>query len=333
MYLSTSRNRFWWGQAALAASGVLLGALLGWLAFRGIDWGRVWPEIVQFPPRLLALALLILIASFYLRALRWRLLWTTEKVSTLRLFFVESAALGLNNLSPIRALDEPTIFGILAWRDRLPGGALVATMMACRIQDLAFTLLFIGISVAVLPVLLQFTPAIVLTSLYFIIWITIMLNLGRLVRRFPALRRIPGVDSFESAMTTIRAEKRRTTASFALTIAYWLLLAPLGWIIAVGVGIDLPFHQVMFAVLGSIFFATAVPGLPSAIGTFEFAVVSLLGLFGTPREPAITFSIILHAVLFVPPIMFAIVVLPREGAGSIGGLKDLIARGLQTRQK
>jgi uncharacterized protein (TIRG00374 family) len=319
-------------QAVLIVLGAFLGLFLGWLAIRGTDWARVTQALSEFPPALLALAVALLMASSFIRALRWRLLWTTERVSALRLFLIENAALGLNNISPIRALDEALELGILALRDRLPGGAIVATMMLCRIQDLAFTMLFVAVAVATLPPLLRFTPAIGLTGLYFVAWLVILLNLGRIARRFPRLRHLPVVASFERALSAIRGERRRLAASFALTWTYWLLLTPIGWAIAEGVGISLPFHQLMFTVLGSIFFATAVPGLPGAVGTFEFAAVSLLGLFGVPREPAVTFSIILHAVLFVPPTIITVIVLPREGAGSIKALLDLVRRGGEARQ-
>jgi len=318
-------------QAGIITLGAFLGIFLGWLAVRGVDWGRVRQAMSDFPLALLALAVAVLMVSSFLRALRWRLLWTTEKVSTLRLFLIENAGLGLNNISPIRVMDEAVELGILALRDRLPGGSIVATMMLCRIQDLAFTILFIAIAVATLPALLRFTPAIGLTGLYFIAWLAILLNLGRIIRRFPALRRLPGVASFESAIRSARLQKRRLAVSFALTWASWLLMTPLGWAIAEGVGISLPLYQLMFIVLGSIFFATAVPGLPSAVGTFEFAAVSLLDLFGVPREPAVTFSIILHAVLFIPPMAFTVIVLPREGVGSIKALLNLMRRGREAR--
>ena len=319
-------------QASMVVLGAGLGIFLGWLAVRGTDWDRVRNALGDFPSAMLALALALLLLSFWLRAMRWRLLWTTHKVRTLRLFLVENAALGLNNISPIRALDEPLELGILVLRDRLPGGTVVATMVMSRMQDLAFTILFVAVAVASLPVLLRFTPAFAFGALWLVAWLAILLNLGRIVKRFPALGRLPGVASFEEALKDMWRRKRRVAMAFALTCSYWLLLAPIGWVIADGVGIDLALHKVMFTVLGSIFFATAVPGLPSAIGTFEFAVVSLLDLFGISQEPAITFAIIVHAVLFLPPTVFTIFVLPREGMGSIGALRSTLRRGREAQR-
>ena len=318
-------------QGGILVLGALLGVLLGWVALRGTDWSQVGEAMGDFPLPLLAVALALFMVSGYLRAVRWRLLWTTERVTVLRLFWIENAALGLNNISPIRAMDEPLEFGILAVRDRLPGGTIVATMMLSRIQDLAFTLLFVIVAVATLPTLLRFTPVIAVISLFFVGWLFLLLNAGWIVRRFPPLRRFPGLMSFDAAVRALRARKRRLAVAFGLTCAYWLVLGPLGWTIADGVGIDLSFHKIMVTVLGAIFFATTLPGLPGAVGTFEFAVVSLLDLWGIPKEPAIAFAIILHAVLYLPPTLFTIVVLPWEGLGSISALRQMVTRWREAR--
>ena len=328
MVLVTTRRL---AQGGILVLGALLGVFLGWVALRGTDWSQVGKAMGDFPLPLLAVALALFVVSAYLRAVRWRLLWTTERVTVLRLFWIENAALGLNNISPIRAMDEPLEFGILAVRDRLPGGTILATMMLSRIQDLAFTLLFVTVAVATLPTLLRFTPVIVVTSLFFVGWLFLLLNAGRVVRRFPRLRRFPGLMSFEGAVRALRARKERLAAAFGLTCAYWLVLGPLGWTIADGAGIDLSFHKIMVTVLGAIFFATALPGLPGSIGTFEFAVVSLLDLWGIPKEPAIAFAIILHAVLYLPPTLFTIVVLPWEGLASIGAIRKMVTQWREAR--
>ncbi|MDP2950454.1 MAG: lysylphosphatidylglycerol synthase transmembrane domain-containing protein [Chloroflexota bacterium] len=309
--------------------GVGLGTLFGWLAIRGIDWAEVRRSLADFSPLLLAGAISALLASSYLRALRWRLLWTDVRVSALRLFWIENAALGLNNITPIRAMDEPLEFGILTLKDRLPGGTVIATMMMCRVQDLAFTILFILIALISLPPVRQFSLAIVPTALFFVGWLAVLLNLGRLVRRFPRLRRIPGVLSFEQAVNALWARKRRMAMVFLATVSYWLMLAPVGVLVAHGLAIDMPFHQIMVTVLGAIFFSTAVPGLPGAVGTFEFAMMSLMGLWGIDKQTALTFAIIVHTVLFLTPTAFTFVVLPWEGVTSIGRLNSLVERWRQ----
>lgn len=313
------------------AAGAALSLSLGWLAIRGTNWEEVRDALSASSPLMVAVAVALVLVSAWVRAVRWRLLWVKEKVSALRLFWIENAALGVNNFSPIRAMDEALEFGILTLRDRLPGSSVVATMMMCRVQDLAFTLLAITVATATTPVLLRLAPAIVPLSLLFVGWLAIIASLGRIVNRFPRLGRISAVASFAHAVDTLWSRKRRLAVTFSVTGTYWLLLGPAGWAVARSAGIELTFQQAMVTVLGAIFFATALPGLPGAVGTFEFAAVALMELWGVTRESAVTFSIILHAVLFLPPMVFSVVVLPREGLGSIRAFREMRQRALQAR--
>ncbi len=327
----TSSARQWAVRGGGIALGVGLGALLGWLAVRGVDWSRVWGALGGFSPVVLVAAILVVLLSGYVRAMRWRVLWTTERVSAFRLFLIENAAVGLNNLSPVRALDEPLEFGILALRDRLPSGSIIATMMMSRIQDLAFTLVFVAVALVTLPSLLRFTPVIVFTGLFFTGWLVLLLTLDRVIARFPTLRRIALLASFEEAVRGLWSRKPRMAAALGLTAAYWLLLGPAGWLLARETGIEISLYLVLVVVIGAIFFSTAVPGLPGAIGTFEFAAVSLLDLWGVPKEPALTFAIVLHLVLWLVPVSFTLVVLPREGLRSVRAIREVMGRWREAR--
>ncbi len=319
-------NKWWARQGSILLVGVAFSVVLGWLTIQGIEWDRVKERVIGFPLPLLALALILLAASGYLRAARWRVLWSKERVSTLRLFWVENAAIGLNNLSPVRALDEPLILGILALRDRLPGGTIVATMVATRVLDLAFSLVVIGIAVATLPVLLRYMPIIAGTSLYFVILIAVLLNLRRIIKRFPWLNQLPGISGFQEAIHALKLDWRRIGVALGLTVSYWIILGPIAWSIAGGVGLDIDPYKLIVVAFGAIFFSTALPGLPGALGTFEFAAVTLLEFWGAPKEEALTFAIILHSILFVPPSLVTVVILPREGIGSIAALRRLLSK-------
>lgn len=314
----------WLRTAGVSVLGAAIAILLGWVAVRGTDWGQVRSALVDFPPVNLATGLLLVVASGYLRAVRWRILWRSERISSWRLFWIENAALGANNLSPVRALDEPIEFGILALRDRLPGASIIATMVVCRVQDLAITLAFVAVVVIALPSLLQLVPIIVAVVLYLVVWLLILFNLDRIIRRFPALDRIPGIKAFAGAVTTLQREKGVMALSLAATASYWSLLLPIGWILGQGAGVQVSLLQLTVAVVGALFLSTSLPGLPGALGTFEFGAVAILGIWGVSKEPALTFTLVLHTVLFLPPTIIAILALPREGVGSVAKLRELV---------
>ena len=238
MIRGRGRGSGWRGKTAFIVLGVALGALFGWLAVRGADWAAVGDAMIGFSLSLVPLVLGLSLLSNVVRAARWRLLWTEHSVSIWRLFFVENAALGLNNVSPVRALDEAFEFGVLTLRDRLPGSSVVATMMMSRIQDLAFTVVFIGIAIPMVAPILSLGVVLIGPAVYFVIWLLVLLNFGRIVERVPRLRRIKALHTFQAAFARLMRRKRRMAASFGLTVLYWALLGPVAWLISEGVGAD-----------------------------------------------------------------------------------------------
>jgi uncharacterized protein (TIRG00374 family) len=317
-------NRQWLSQASLAALGVVVGVSLGLLAVRGTDWRVVGETLKDIPFWVFVPAVGLVIASSYLRALRWSMMWLDRRVSAVRLMMVENAAIGLNNLAPIRIFDEGVILGILTLRDKLPAGQVVATGIMARIQDLAFTLLFVSLAVIFLPALWIYAPVVFGAILFFAGWLLLLLFFNKIAERFPVVRRIPGVSSFQEGIRELWRRKRLLVTTYIITAAYWLLLAPVGLLLARAVGIDLPFHLIMVTVLGTTFFSTAVPGLPGALGTFQFATVQLLSLWDVPQDQALSFAILLHAVLFLPITAYTVFVLPREGIGSVRALREML---------
>jgi hypothetical protein len=112
----------------------------------------------------------------------------------------------------------------------------------------------------------------------------------------------------------------RLALSLALSAFYWLLAG----IYRSPVSLDISPMTATLVIMGTIFFAIAVPAAPSAIGTFEFAMMQVLEIFGTLREAGFGFAVIAQAVFFLPLTIMAAVFLPREGLTTAGRLRDII---------
>ena len=80
------------------------------------------------------------------------------------------------------------------------------------------------------------------------------------------------------------------------------------WIITLAVSLDISPMTATLVIMGTILFAIAVPAAPSAIGTFEFAMMQVLEIFGTLREAGFGFAVIAHAVFF--PVSYTHLTLP-----------------------
>ena len=296
------------------ALGFALGSLFIYLTVRGIDWAQVREQLASTSPVMLLAALGLTLASAFIRAIRWRVLFVKARISVLRLFPVEMAALGLNNISPVRLLDEPAILTMLTLRDRMPAPTVIATLLMSRVQDIAFSLCFIATSLALEPAVAERAGAAAPVSLILVGALLILLNLGRIARRVGPIGRIPGIFAYSAAVEEVTRNKRRLFATSSLTL-YPLLLGPAAWALANGMGVEINLFQATIVAIAAVLFSTSIPGLPGSFGAFELAVQEVLSLWGVPRELGFGFGFVLHLTFFIPPIVFAVLVLPREGIG------------------
>ena len=162
----------------LVPFGFALGGFFLYLTIRGIEWGEVGEHLAETSLLAVVAAVAIMLLSSFLRAYRWRLMWTSERVTSWRLFTVEMAALGLNNFAPVRLMDEPAVLTMLTLRDKHPAATVVATIVMTRVQDIMFTMAFAFTAIVFEPRIADFAgPAIYLSGIL-IVFFVLLLNLG-----------------------------------------------------------------------------------------------------------------------------------------------------------
>ncbi len=310
-----------WGGGAVGASAI--GGLFLWFALRRLDWGAVTDAMASASvPHLLG-GLGLVLAGFVVRGFRWRLLLHDRRASTLRLILVENTAVGVNSLTPIPILDEPTRLGLLAMKG-IPVGTILATMAAMRTFELASQSVIGLVGLWRLPPLRALEPYILTAAAVSVLAIVALFTIGPILRLLPALRRFPLARDFSSGVTVMRKSPLRTLAALGLSGAYAIIVGMGGWMIAVGLDIQLGMLALVILSLAVIFFTDWIPGLPGAIGTFEFVGVYLLGLWNVDRSTAFGYAILLHAVFFIPPLLIAAGYLPYAGFRSVGAVMRLV---------
>ena len=303
-----------------------LGGLLGWLVIKNAHWDELRDAMFSANIALIAAAWLLITLAAYLRGVRWKLLLRNESTGATRLFLIEQTGAALDTLSPVRVLDEVVQVGILALRDKLRLGTILATIALQRTFEFATTVLVLGAGALFLPQLRQFLPWIAVGLFFGLASLVVLFAAGPLLSRVRILSNIRIVSHFASAVLLLRRHKRRALAAFALSLAQAGLLGVVGWIVVLATGLQVSLPAMIVITMFITFFSSTVPGLPMSIGTFEFAAVSILALWGISREDTIAFAIMLHAVVFLPPILFALVFLPREGLLSVREIRALSQR-------
>ena len=312
--------------------GVAASAFLGWLAVRGLDWGQVLESFSDVSLTKIVLAMIVFMVANYLRAARWRVLFVNGTVSTNRLFVVQNIGIGLNNVVPIRVASEAVQIAILSLRDGVRASVALATVGMERVLDLIVSALILGVALILIPEMERFTLYIWGAIGIAVISVVVVRILAWGSTGASWVLRLPFLAEFLSAVKDLERERTRLAASTAITLVYWLLVGVTAWLIADAISLSITPIVATAVIMGTIYFATAVPAAPAAIGTFEFAVVYVLEMFGVTREAGFGFAVITHAVFFLPPTIMAAIFLPGEGISSFGRLRSVLS-GMTSRQK
>ena len=85
----------------------------------------------------------------------------------------------------------------------------------------------------------------------------------------------------------------------ALSLAAWALWATAALLVARSLDLHLSLADALF-VTAVLNLGSAVPSSPGYVGTYEWLGVASLGLVGIDKEPALAFTILLHATWYVP---------------------------------
>ena len=303
------------------AIGVAASVGLGWLAVRGLDWSIVRESLVGVSLEIIVLSLIVFMFASWLRAFRWRILLWDEPITTLRLFVVQNEGIGLNNLVPIRIASEATQLAVLTVRDRLRASIALATLGMERVLDVLASTLILLIALAFVPEMQNFKvyvwgalgfSVVVAALVRFISWGSDGL---------PFFSRWTWLREFTKSVRELEESRLRLAACLVVSAIYWVLVGITAWVVAQAVNMNISPVTATIAIMGTIFFVSAIPALPSSIGTFEAAVVYVLDFFGMDKSAAFAFAIIVHAVLFLPPTLIAVFMLPQEGIVTAGQFK------------
>ncbi|MBI4311218.1 MAG: flippase-like domain-containing protein [Chloroflexi bacterium] len=298
--------------------GLVLAALLGWLLVRGLEWSPFVRHIRDFPMDTLAAALAAFLAAILLRALRWYILIRGERISFLRLFLIQNAGVGLNNLSPVRVVSEPLQLALITRRGGISGATALATLAMEHMMDVFATAALLGLGVLLLPELRGFSIQLLGAVVFSVVSLIIFLLIAKGMDFVPGVRRIRFLQTAIAATKNLGGSPWRLALSFAGTLGYWALIGLSGWITANALGIHVGVAAVVVLFVGSVFIVAAVPSPPGGAVTFEATVVFTLGKFGVGSETALAFAIVMHLIMFLPSTLIALAVLPREGIKMFG---------------
>lgn len=293
-------------------AGIMLGVFLGWLVVRDVSWVNMQSALSRVSWDALIPAVSAVIVSLILQAIRWKLLLPGESVSTGRLFLVRNVGLSVNNLMVARGiLGEASELAMLTKSDKIAGSKVVASIYVTRALDFLVTSAFVLVGFVVIPQLSVFKP-VMIPMLVATASFSIILLAAKHISRFPLLKKIKAIESSLHAIAFLRNRQANFWLSISLTISAWMLLGTAAWLVAQALGILLPFWMISILLVGVGLLSGFIPSGPSSLGVYEFATVHLLGLFAIDKSDALSFAVLIHALIVFPTLIIGIPMLSRE---------------------
>lgn len=292
------------------------------LLFRKIELDKVATAFREMDWRYLVPAVLATFASFFCRAVRWRLLLLPLKRTALSSVYPATiVGYMANNLLPAR-LGEFVRAYVLARKEGLETSAVFATLVVDRLWD-GFTvllmLLFTFFTLRLPPGMEgvqqgmvtggYLTLAVYCAAIAFLVilkrrTVRTLHLIGRILRPFPATvgeKVIPLLGSFISGLR-LSAGPADLLAIFGSSLVIWAFAAWPVDLLLRSFGIVLPVAGSLF-ILVFLVFAVMVPASPGYVGTYHFACVTALKAFNIQSEKALSVALVIHGVSFFPVIL------------------------------
>jgi glycosyltransferase 2 family protein len=295
-----------------------------YLAFRGIDLGKLEAALLQVHPRWLALAIGVSLLIMVFRTWRWQLeLRPLAHIPFGRLWVVTAVAYFFINALPAR-LGEVVRPWLLSRRSAVSFSNVVGNLVIEKTMDSVVTLLYTLAGLAMvssLPIWVRrgaLVPAVlaaVLVTLVVLLYWRGESFVDRWVLHLLPERIAANVKRVLGAIVEgmkVLPNPQLLLAVFLVSMALWFLPILSSYIMIRAFEFHLPFSAavVVFIFIG---FGTALPGAPGMIGVYQYACQLALGLFGVAKEDALAYGLVLNAIQFLTIILQGGVALPLAG--------------------
>lgn len=331
-----SDRRFWLGMSISVACLVL--------AFRRVQWVDLAAALRSVDWLILALAGLVAVLDQAVRSKRWQVLLTpVGEVSTADSFIYLSIGALANNVLPLR-IGEILRAVLLAEKRHLGRSAVFATVVVERVLDVLMLVLAALLLMLAMPLppavkrtmlVLGVASAAALVAFWWIAGQASQESGGRLHGWAAAWsRRILGqpnetgpegssllqsllhkawsmARSFVDGLGAVRSPRLLARTSFLSVIA-WFCSMLYVWLVLRACHLDLPWTAGLM-VLVIVNFGAAIPSSPGGLGIVHWLAKLALTPWNVPAGEALSFAILVHAVLFSVTVLVGLICLWHEG--------------------
>jgi uncharacterized protein (TIRG00374 family) len=326
------RWQFWLGAgiSALCLTIALRNLHLGdvWLVLRTARYGWIVPGVVVY------------FFGVWARTWRWDyLLRPMKRVPLRRLFPVVVIGYMGNNVYPARAGEVIRAY-VLRQREGVSISASLATVVVERVFDGLVMLIFVFIALPFTPMPAWLQWMVIAASILFFGALAVFMVLAIRVewaeaaygwaidRVVPPRFRQPVrgfADRFMTGLHSLRSG-RGVLMIFVTSIVIWLAETVKYWFVMHAFDFSVPFWVLML-MNGIVNLATTFPSAPGYVGTFDAPGIEILSIFGVERSLAASYTLVLHAALWLPITLLGFWYMGHESVtwGDFGRAKQAVA--------
>jgi hypothetical protein len=325
---------------------------IGLLAFflRDADLSRVWTGMRSARADLLALAAVITVAMYFVRAERWQYL--LEPLGHTRFWIAfKTTVIGFAAIMvlPARAGEVLRPY-LLARHEGLPATAAFATIIVERILDLAAMLLLLGVylmwfgedAARAAPALYRAITVggLVMGAVAITVLVTMFVMAGHPERLHALVLKIERVlpkrlahavarlaRTFAEGLAIVR-RPRRLVLALGWSIVLWMLIAFYGWLAARAFDIHFPLPG-SFLLSAMLVVGVAVPTPGGVGGVHEAFRLGVTSFFGADNDTAVGAAIVMHGLTTLLVLVAGLWFAMRDGL-TIGNLKTMAGQARST---
>ncbi len=280
------------------AAGATVSALLLWLAFRNADWRAMAAVFAGVRAAPAALVLLSVSAELAIRGVKWALLLRpARKVRTWDAARLETAALALNNVLPLRIGElARAAYGAEMFDVNLL--TVLSTILVEKLLDITSLLALSAAAASLLGIAASLPGGWrAWAGLGAAALLLLALMRRSLPRRYPRLRQ--ALAHLKLGLKALRSPLNAVVL-FLLAALQWFMNALNYYWLARAFNLDGASSlakSVLLSFTGAA--ASSAPGMPGSFGSTELAVSSVLSGWGVAKAPALAFAAAAHLLPFL----------------------------------
>lgn len=315
--------------------GVFFAILFLWLIIRQINLDEFRQAFDNVDAKWIIAALLAFAIGYSCRIERWRLMLERDNPSLKWRSCAGPllASFAVNNVLPFRTGDLLRSFAF----NRALGtnsSVVIATLFVERLLDLLMVLVLLGLALAIFNMdttrftgiggaMLTAGSLAILTVLFFPGWFSpVVLAIVRLGFRLSPRLGQKLLNEINKSLVTLQCLAKGHTM---IKLVFWSMMAWLAegcvfWFAALALSsITAPLAGWLALSIGTL--ATLIPSTPGYIGTFDFFTVRAMTALGNTAAAAAVYALLVHLLLWFPPVLVGGLYLLLHPAKSITKLK------------